>query len=128
MAVDPLIFDIYYPKEFYEWKHTIGTLFITCHIEEHLVVHLAFMKLAGQAPSLWFQQRGTSAYVSWDGMYMALQHKYDAEALEQEKNMDLHQARSINLRKSPEENMNGYALRFKEEIMEVQLREISDKH
>ena len=85
MAVNPPTFDGYYLQELYEWKHTIGTLFTTCHIEEHLQVYLATMKLAEQALTWWIQQRGTSAHASCDGMNMAMRHKYDADALEQEK-------------------------------------------
>ena len=82
MAANLPTFNGYYPEELHEWKHAIGIKFITCHIEEHLQVYLASMKLAGQALTLLIQQKGTSAQASCDSMFMALRQKYDADALE----------------------------------------------
>ena len=127
MEADPLIFDGYYPEELHKWKHTIDAVFISCRIEEHLQVYLASMRLAGHALTWWIQQRGTSAHASWEGMCKALRQKYDVDALEQEEKMNLYQARSANWRKSPEESVEDYARRFREQIMEVQPREIPDQ-
>ena len=60
-------------------------------------------------------------------MCMALRQKYNADVLEQEKRMDICQSRSVNQRKSPEESVKDYALRFRDQIIKVQPQEISDQ-
>ena len=114
MATHPPTFDGNNLEKLREWMHKIRTRFTTCHIEEHLQVDFASARLAGQALDWRIQQQGTAAHASWTGMCVVLHKRYDADAVEQERKIELYHVRTAYWGKNPNESIEDYALRFRE--------------